>query len=106
MADRVLDVRLDKAADKAVATAGRVGPKEDVVSHERRVIARLMTQLVLSRQHGEGAVEELEVVIGIVGAGSAGTKDRIERLARGVAPRSEGVKAEAAFVGGSGLLFF
>ena len=77
VADRVLDVRLDKGADKAVAAAGRIGSKQDVVTNECRVVARLMTQLILSRQHGEGPVEELEVVVGIVGAGPAGTKDRI-----------------------------
>ena len=57
-----------------------------MVSHERRVIARLMTQLVLSRQHGEAPVEELEVVVGIVGPGPARAEDGVERLARGVAP--------------------
>lgn len=39
---------------------------------------------------GAAAVEELDVVVGIVGAGPAGAKDRNERLARGCRTMTRG----------------
>ena len=71
MADRVLDVRLDEATDKGVARPGRVGSHEDVVADKARIVTRLVAHLVVARQAGDHLVQQLEVILGVVGAGVA-----------------------------------
>ena len=60
--------------------------------------------LVLGRQRGDRLVQQLEVVVGVVRAGVARTQHRRERLGGRVAPRPEGMEAEAALVGRRGVL--
>ena len=47
VADRVLDVRLCEARDKAVGRPGRVGSHEDVMSDQARLVTGLVAYLVL-----------------------------------------------------------
>ena len=42
VADRVLDIRLDEAADEGMARPGRVGSQEDVVADEARIDGRFV----------------------------------------------------------------
>src|ERR1019366_307376 len=91
MADRVLDVRLCKARDKAMGRPGRVGPQEDVMSDEAWLVTGLVASLVLHREGADRLVQQLEVIIGIVRAGVARTEHQRERLSGRVAPGTEGM---------------
>ena len=104
MADRVLDVRLDEAADEGMARPGRVGSHEDVVADKARIVARLVAHLIVARQAGDHLVQQLEVILGIVGAGVAGTKHRRERFVRRVAPGADRGKAIPLLVGRPSVL--
>ena len=95
MADRVLDVRLCKAGDKAAGCPGRVGPHEDVMSDEARVVTGLVAQVVVLREDGDRLVQQFEMVVSVIRAGVARTQHRPERLSSRVAPRSKGMKAKA-----------
>ena len=95
MADRVLDVRLCKATDKAMGCSGRVGSHENVMSDEARFVTGLVAYLVLHREGTDHLVQELEMTLGVVRAGVARTKHRPEWLSGRVAPGAEGMKAIA-----------
>src|ERR1039457_2625466 len=58
MTDRVLDVCLHKARDKAVGRPGRVGPHEDVMSDEARTVTWLVAHLVLDREGADRLVQQ------------------------------------------------
>jgi len=98
VADRVLDVRLCEARDKAMGRPGRVGPHEDVMSDEARVVTGLVAQVVLRREGTDRVVQQLEVIIGVVRAGVARTEHQRERLSGRVAPGPEGMESIAAFI--------
>src|ERR1017187_2131693 len=104
MSDRVLDVRLCKASDKAVGRPGRVGPDDDVMSDEARVVTGLVASLVLRWEGGDHLIQQLEVIIGVVRAGIARTQYRPERFSGRVAPGTEGMKAEAFLIGRASVL--
>jgi len=74
---------------------GRVGPHENVMSHEAGVVTGLVTYLVLRRESGDRLVQQLEVIIGVVRAGVARTQHQRERLSGRVAPGAEGMKSIA-----------
>ena len=77
---------------------GRVGPQDDVMSHQAWVVTGLMAYLVLRREGGDHLVQQLEVIIGVVRAGVAPTQYRPEWLPGRVAPSAERTKAEAFLV--------
>ncbi len=114
VADRVLDVGFHKARDKVVARPGRVGPHENVASEKARVVAGLVTYLVLRREGTDHLVQQLEVIVGVVRAGVTRTEHRPERLYGRVAPGAEWVgellwntailPAEEAFYADTGSL--
>ena len=98
VADRVLDVRLCEARDKAMGRPGRVGPYEDVMSDQVRFVTGLVAYLVLHREGTDRLVQQLEVVVGVVRAGVARTEHQRERLSGRVAPGPEGMEAIAVLV--------
>jgi len=59
---------------------------------------------VLARQASDHLVQQLEVILGVVGAGVAGTKHRRERFARRVAPGADRGKAIPLLVGRPSVL--
>src|ERR1017187_4866039 len=98
VADRVLDVRLCKARDEVVGRPGRVGPHENVMSDETRLVTGLVAYLVLRREGTDRLVQQLEMIIGVVRAGVARTEYQRERLSGRVAPGAEGMEAIAVLV--------
>ncbi len=71
---------------------GRVGPDQDGVDHERRVVAFFVAERVLGGHGPHGLLEEFEVVVGVVGGGVARAQHRGQGFLGVVAPHGDGVE--------------
>ncbi len=85
---------------------GRVGPDQDGVEHQGGVVAFFVAERVRRGHGADGALEEFEVVVGVVGGGVARSQHGGQGFFGVVAPHGDGVEPEAVFVGGRGVLLF
>jgi uncharacterized membrane protein YeaQ/YmgE (transglycosylase-associated protein family) len=68
-------------------------------------LADLVAGLVVGRQSGQGLIQQFAVIIGVIGAGVARSLQHREWFTGVVAPRSQRMEPEPAFVG-RGRVFF
>ena len=85
---------------------GRVGPDQDGVEHQGGVVTLFVAEGVFSGQASHGALEEFEVVVGVVGCGVARSQHGGEGLVGVVAPHRQGTEPEAVLIRGRGVLLF
>src|SRR5664280_3233953 len=92
------------AVHEPVGGTGRVGPHQDRVGDEGRLVVTEVAGLVLLGQPRQRMVEQTDVVAGVVGPGSPRAQHGGQRFIRRVTPHAEREEPEALLVGGSGVL--
>ena len=87
---------------KVLGAAGGVGPSRQLPPGHLGIVAAVMATLEHLGHAGDGRVQLLQVVLGLVGGGMAGPDHGAENVPGAVEEAEEGIEAEATLVGGAG----